>query len=423
MSDVVIRTQGVGKRYRLGGLQTSYKTLRDTLAAAGNSSMRWLRGQRDTTPNTIWALENVTLEVKRGETVGIIGRNGAGKSTLLKILSRITKPTVGTVDLWGRVGSLLEVGTGFHPELTGRENVYLNGAILGMSRKEIGRKFDEIVDFAEVKKFLDTPVKFYSSGMYVRLAFAIAAHMEPDVLIVDEVLAVGDAAFQRKCLGKMGDVSRHGRTVLFVSHNLSAINNLCARTILLDGGHLVQDGPTAMVTTEYLMEQGNAAAERSWNLEVAPGTDEVRLLQVRILKADGTSASIASVQDSLTLRLDYYVGQPGIRLRCAAILRTQGVVAFTSLEPTEDLKEKEGTYCSTVVIPAHLLAEGDYVVGVSIFASSSRKQRFVQVNDAIAFQVFDRMDSTSARGDYPDEINGVLRPMLEWESGKSDVQT
>jgi len=420
MSDIVIRTQGVGKRYRLGGAQASYRTLRDTLAAAGSSSVRWLRGQRSSMLNVLWALADVSLDVRRGETVGIIGRNGAGKSTLLKILSRITKPTLGTVDLWGRVGSLLEVGTGFHPELTGRENVYLNGAILGMSRKEIGRKFDEIVEFAEVTKFLDTPVKFYSSGMYVRLAFAIAAHLEPDVLIVDEVLAVGDAAFQRKCLGKMGDVSRHGRTVLFVSHNLQAINNLCARTVLLDSGHLVQDGPTAMVTTAYLMEQGNAAAERAWDLSVAPGTDEVRLLQVRVLKPDGTSASISNVQDRLTIRLDYHVGQPGISLRCAVVLRTQGVVAFTSMEPVESEKERVGTYSSAVEIPANLLAEGDYVVGVSIFASSSRKQRFVQVSDAVAFQVFDRMDAASARGDYPDEIIGVVRPMLEWDSGKSN---
>ncbi len=421
MSDVVIRADCLGKRYRIGGPQASYRTLREALVAAGSSSIRWLRGERQaTTPNIIWALEDVSFEIRHGETVGIIGRNGAGKSTLLKILSRITKPTRGTVDLFGRVGSLLEVGTGFHTELTGRENVYLNGAILGMSRREIERKFDEIVDFADVSKFLDTPVKFYSSGMYVRLAFAVAAHLEPEVLVVDEVLAVGDAAFQRKCLGKMGDVSKQGLTVLFVSHNMSAINRLCARTVLLDAGHLIQDGPTAMVTTAYLMGDENAAAVRSWNIENAPGTDEVRLLGVRLLKTDGSSAAIASVQDSLMLRIEYLVGQRNTRFRCAVMLYTQGVVAFTALEPTEVLREKPGAYYSTVVIPPHLLAEGEYVVGVSIFTSAAAKQRFVLVKDAVVCHVYDPMVGMSARGDYAQEITGVVRPLLNWESGRGE---
>ncbi|MGZ6315788.1 MAG: ABC transporter ATP-binding protein [Anaerolineales bacterium] len=420
MSEIVIRTDCVGKRYNIGGPQVSYKTLRESLAAAAGTSIRWLQGERQSSPSTIWALEDVSFEVKRGETVGIIGRNGAGKSTLLKILSRITKPTRGTVDLFGRVGSLLEVGTGFHPELTGRENVYLNGAILGMSRKEIEGKFDEIVEFAEVRKFLDTPVKFYSSGMYVRLAFAIAAHLEPEILIVDEVLAVGDAAFQRKCLGKMGDVSKHGRTVLFVSHNVSAINRLCSRTVLLDAGHLVLDGPTAEVTTAYLMGEGNSTASRSWDIGNAPGTQEVRLLGVRLLKADGSSAAIASVQDAVTVRIDYLVGQPNTKFRCAVMLRTQGVVAFSALEPTETSQENAGQYYSTVVIPPHLLSEGEYVVGVSIFASATSRQRFVQVNDAVVCQVYDPMDEVSARGDYAQEIAGVVRPLLNWESGRTE---
>jgi lipopolysaccharide transport system ATP-binding protein len=315
---------------------------------------------------------------------------------------------------------LLEVGTGFHTELTGRENVYLNGAILGMSRREIQRKFDEIVDFADVSKFLDTPVKFYSSGMYVRLAFAVAAHLEPEVLVVDEVLAVGDAAFQRKCLGKMGDVSRQGRTVLFVSHNMSAINRLCARTVLLDAGHLIQDGPTAMVTSAYLMGDENAAAVRSWDIENAPGTEEVRLLGVRLLKADGSSAAIASVQDALRLRIDYRVGKPNTRFRCTVMLYTQGVVAFTALEPIERLREKPGTYYSTVEIPPNLLAEGEYVVGVSIFTSAAAKQRFVVVKDAVVCQIYDPMVGISARGDYAQEMTGVLRPLLHWESGRGE---
>lgn len=219
---------------------------------AASAPLRWLKGERKAEPHTIWALDDVSFEIKHGEAVGIIGRNGAGKSTLLKILSRITRPTRGRVDLYGRVGSLLEVGTGFHPELTGRENIYLNGAILGMSRAEIQRKFDEIVDFAEVEKFLDTPVKFYSSGMYVRLAFAVAAHLEPEILVVDEVLAVGDAEFQKKCLGKMGDVAHEGRTVLFVSHNMGAISQLCGKGILIKEGKIKIFASTRNVIDEYL---------------------------------------------------------------------------------------------------------------------------------------------------------------------------
>ena len=240
MGDIAIRVQNLGKQYRIGASKDSrshYKTLRETIMQAAGDTARWIRknGAREE-ENTIWALKDVSFEVKQGEVLGIIGRNGAGKSTLLKILSRITEPTEGTIDLYGRVGSLLEVGTGFHPELTGRENIYLNGAILGMKRVEIDKKFDEIVDFAEVEKFIDTPVKHYSSGMYLRLAFAVAAHLEPEILLVDEVLAVGDAEFQKKCLGKMGEVAKEGRTVLFVSHNMPAIQKLCKKTLLLQFG-------------------------------------------------------------------------------------------------------------------------------------------------------------------------------------------
>lgn len=259
MSDIAIKLEGVGKQYRIGAAQTRYKTLRESLSQAVNAPLRRLfkPEQGGENPNTIWALRDVSFEVKKGEVVGIIGRNGAGKSTLLKLLSHITEPTRGRVELHGRVGSLLEVGTGFHPELTGRENIYLNGAILGMKREEINRKFDEIVNFAEVEKFLDTPVKHYSSGMYVRLAFAVAAHLEPEILLVDEVLSVGDAAFQRKSMGKMGEVAEQGRTVLFVSHNLQAITSLCQEGILLSAGKLVCDGSAAEVVSRYLQKSGN----------------------------------------------------------------------------------------------------------------------------------------------------------------------
>jgi homopolymeric O-antigen transport system ATP-binding protein len=244
MNDIVIHVENLGKRYRIGVSPERYKTLRDTIVAGINAPVQKLRQRSSnslpsTASNIIWALRDISFDVTRGKVLGIVGRNGAGKSTLLKILSRVTEPTEGSAEIHGRVGALLEVGTGFHPELTGRENIYLNGAILGMKRSEIEKKFDEIVAFSEVEQFIDTPVKRYSSGMYLRLAFAVAAHLEPEILVVDEVLAVGDAEFQRKCMGKMSDVAQEGRTVLFVSHNMSAILRLTEETIVLDKGHLV----------------------------------------------------------------------------------------------------------------------------------------------------------------------------------------
>jgi lipopolysaccharide transport system ATP-binding protein len=269
MSNLAIRVAGVGKQFRLGGARTRFPTLRDALVSsarrAGSMMFSPVRSFRERSrPETFWALRDVSFDVAEGDVVGIIGRNGAGKSTMLKILSRITEPTEGRVEIRGRVGSLLEVGTGFHPELTGRENTYLNGAILGMTRQEIARKFDEIVAFAEVERFIDTPVKHYSSGMYLRLAFAVAAHLEPEILIVDEVLAVGDASFQKKCLGKMRDVARQGRTVLFVSHNMSAVRRLCNRCILLDQGTISASGATIRVLAEYARQTSPDVAPAQW---------------------------------------------------------------------------------------------------------------------------------------------------------------
>ncbi len=265
MTDTAIRAERLSKQYQIGKRLDRHATLRDQIAETLAAPTHWFRrnGHSASAPSgsdSIWALKDVSFEVKRGEVVGIIGRNGAGKSTLLKVLSRITEPTEGYVDIFGRVGSLLEVGTGFHPELTGRENIYLNGAILGMKRAEINRKFDEIVSFAEVEQFIDTPVKRYSSGMYVRLAFAVAAHLEPDILLVDEVLAVGDAAFQKKCLGRMGDVAREGRTVLFVSHNLNAIQRLCPYSILMQQGQIGAYQDTSQVIVRYLRDGSSATS-------------------------------------------------------------------------------------------------------------------------------------------------------------------
>jgi len=297
----IIQVRNLGKQYQLGAVQTQYETLRESLMRAASAPLRKLRGRGQEGQETLWALKDVSFEVRQGEVVGIIGRNGAGKSTLLKVLSQITGPTEGEVDLYGRVASLLEVGTGFHPELTGRENIYLNGAILGMQRVEIERKFDEIVAFAEVEKFLDTPVKRYSSGMYVRLAFAVAAHLEPEILIIDEVLAVGDAAFQKKCLGKMGDVARQGRTVLFVSHNMPAVKALCGRAILLNDGKVLLDGSVDSVVNAYLTGDSDEMARTGVipdNARRLYSTDEAKLRSVRLTDLGGNNVS------------QLYLGQP-----------------------------------------------------------------------------------------------------------------
>lgn len=290
MNDIAIRVEGLSKKFHIGRRQEKHKTLRDTLADAFVSPLRragkLLKGEATGAAEldeTIWALKDVSFEIKRGEAVGIIGRNGSGKSTLLKILSRITEPTKGFAEIHGRVGSLLEVGTGFHQELTGRENIYLNGAILGMKRAEIDRNFDEIVAFSEVEKFIDTPVKHYSSGMYLRLAFAVAAHLEPEILLVDEVLAVGDAEFQKKCLGKMQDVAKEGRTVLFVSHNLAAVRNLCSRGILLQNGTVLEDADASKTIDTYLNKmQQKASEEDLFNRKDRKGKGMVRLKKVEI---------------------------------------------------------------------------------------------------------------------------------------------
>jgi len=289
MSDIAVRTENLGKLYRIGDHQRGYKTLREAIASAFSVTFHHLNRTPQSSilspqSDSIWALKDVSLEVKRGEVLGIIGRNGAGKTTLLKILSRITEPTKGWAEIRGRVGSLLEVGTGFHPELTGRENIYLNGAILGMKKGEIDRKFDEIVAFAEIEKFIDTPVKRYSSGMRVRLAFAVAAHLEPEILVIDEVLAVGDAAFQKKCLGKMGNVAKEGRTVLFVSHSLGTVRSLCGRAVLLEEGQKKLDAPVEEVIGWYLFQIESSTGEVLWSPddEDSPVSPEIRLHAVRL---------------------------------------------------------------------------------------------------------------------------------------------
>src|ERR1041384_3557613 len=294
----MVTIEQVSKRHRIGGLHPGFFTFREMVEGIARAPFRRLRGTNGNgapARRTIWALKDVSLEVQQGELLGIIGHNGAGKSTLLKILSRITKPTTGRVALYGRVGSLLEVGTGFHPELTGRENIFLSGAILGMRRAEIERKFDEIVAFSEVEQFIETPVKWYSSGMYVRLAFSVAAHLEPEILIMDEVLAVGDAAFQQKCLDKMHEIRQQGRTIFFVSHNMPAVTRLCRRVLLMQQGQIIADGAPQEIVNTYLSSSWDIGAERAWAAAEAPGNSVVRLRRVRVRNEAGETIATADI--------------------------------------------------------------------------------------------------------------------------------
>lgn len=428
-----VSVREVSKCYRLGVL--SHQTLvdeirhlsckllgRDIRAEFGKLGHSATEARRvaveQSGQDEFWALKDVSFEIQQGEVVGIIGRNGAGKSTLLKILSRITEPTQGEVDIYGRVASLLEVGTGFHPELTGRENVYMNGTILGMKTREITTKFDEIVEFSGLAKFIDTPVKRYSSGMYVRLAFAVAAHLEPEILLVDEVLAVGDMEFQKKCLGKMQGISESGRTILFVSHNMSAVNRLCSRGILLDGGQVVKEGLVHEVTTFYQKASAVEDGERLWSTDTAPGTDEVRLMGVSLYKSDSATVTLTlSVHDAARLVVRYRTNRPELKFRCCAAFKMNDTTAFWSLEPFEQIREKPGDYVSEVEIPSHLLNEGEYTVGIFIFPAIGVKQvkyGYVKEYEVIRFQVYDPLTGESARGDYIKEFPGFVRPFLRW---------
>jgi homopolymeric O-antigen transport system ATP-binding protein len=302
MSDIAIRIENLSKRYKVNAIQQRYDTLRDQLVG-GLKSLIWRKDRSQAGPATFWALSELSLEIKQGEVLGIIGRNGAGKSTLLKILSRITEPTAGVAEIDGRVGALLEVGTGFHGELSGRENIYLNAAILGMRKAEIKRKFDAIVDFSGVEEFIDTPVKHYSSGMYVRLAFAVAAHLEPEILIIDEVLAVGDVDFQNKCLGKMGEIAHAGRTVLFVSHNMGAISNLCTSVMWLDQGKLVVRGNAHSTISAYLTSSSTTSGTdpKHWRHR---GTGEAQVTEVRLLDCNGSKRTIFSMGETIVIEFD-----------------------------------------------------------------------------------------------------------------------
>ena len=375
-----------------------------------------------TIDSVIWALKNISFEVRQGEVVGIIGKNGAGKSTLLKTLCKITDPTSGEAKIRGRISSLLEVGTGFHQELTGRENIYLNGTILGMRKKEIDFKFDEIVEFSGVEKFLDTPVKRYSSGMRVRLAFAVAAYLEPEILLIDEVLAVGDADFQKKCINKMEDIGGEGRTVLFVSHNMSAITRLCPRTILLDSGGIAADGPTSTVVTTYYTSGAGSSAVREWpDLTKAPGDDRARLCSVKVLTEESQISETVDIRKPVGLQMEFEVLKPGyIMLPYYIVYNEEGVRVFTAVDLDPDWRGRprlRGRYVSVAWVPGNLFSEGRLFVGVALKTTAQKKQTYYfRETEVVAFQVIDSLDGDSARGDYAGKMGGAVRPLLRWET-------
>jgi lipopolysaccharide transport system ATP-binding protein len=416
----IIRVENLSKEYRIGAREAAYATLRDSVMRTLRAPLKLFRPGSRARAETFLALKDVSFQVQPGEIVGVIGRNGAGKSTLLKVLSRITEPSAGGVDLWGRVSSLLEVGTGFHPELTGRENIYLNGAILGMRRAEIGRKFDEMVAFAEVEKFIDTPVKRFSSGMYLRLAFAVAAHLEPEILVVDEVLAVGDNKFQKKCLGKMEELGAQGRTVLFVSHNMPAVLRLCSRAILLDQGQVIADGEPHRVTRRYLHSDTGSPAERLWpTVETAPGDSVARLRSVRVRDGQGRIVEAVDIRQPFQIEVEYWNLQS--KLRPSVLLKflnEDGVCLFQSND-FNDLqwrraRREPGLVRCVCRLPGNFFSEGRIFVTAGISTYNPNALHAFE-RDAVAFQVFDRSQGDGSRGEYVGEWPGVIRPMLNWE--------
>ncbi len=423
MSEAAIKIEDLAKRYRIGTRAASYKTFREALTGLVQAPFKRLQtirqARRGEGEDTLWALDGVDLEIRAGEPVAIIGPNGAGKTTLLKVLSRITKPTRGRVELRGRVGSLLEVGTGFHPELTGRENVFLNGAILGMRKTEIERKFDRIVAFAEIERFIDTAVKHYSSGMYVRLAFAVAAHLEPEILLVDEVLAVGDADFQKKCMGKMDEVGREGRTVLFVSHNMTAVKALCSSAVLLRDGKVAAQGDTIDVVKEYMSQTSmGGAAERIWKRENAPGNSVARLLAVRIRNAAGDVCADIDSQQPFSIEIDFENLDDSALLGTTVILHNEeGECVLSTLSNNDPVwhgkMRPRGLFRSRCEMPANLFPDGRLHVSAGIWGDNY-KWGF-QESEVVTVQIHET--AGSVRGDFLKRMAGVVRPALPWSSG------
>jgi len=429
MSNPVIEVRGLAKQYHIGAVKTDrHGTLRDSITSAVTGPVRRARkllsGQATGAAELdeqIWALRDVSFDVEQGEVVGIIGRNGAGKSTLLKVLSRITEPTAGYARIQGRMGTLLEVGTGFHPELTGRENVFLNGAILGMQRPEIERKFDEIVEFSEIARFIDTPVKHYSSGMSLRLAFAVAAHLEPEILLIDEVLAVGDVSFQRKCVGKINDVATEGRTILFVSHNMAAVSRLCERVLWIHDGLLHRSGDTGAVIREYLAEGSSFVGERTWEGGFSnPGVDVLTIHAMRVRGSDGKVSGGVSGGEAFRVEIDYQLKDTLQASRIGFVVSTpDGTVAFDAFDSDKEQfasTRSPGHYTSVCEVPGQLLGPGRYVL--SIVAGIPGVRGLASYEGALTIDVND----TGAVGSHvAGGRRGVFRPNLAWDVVRRDT--
>jgi lipopolysaccharide transport system ATP-binding protein len=431
MNDVVLRTVDLGKMYHIGGERDAYRTLRDTIGQAAKRPLERIRhpGAATHASADLWALRNIDLEVRHGEALGIIGRNGAGKSTLLKVLSHITEPTEGRAEIRGRVASLLEVGTGFHQELTGRENIYLNGAILGMTRAEIRSRFDEIVEFSEIGRFLDTPVKRYSSGMYVRLAFAVAAHLDPDVLLIDEVLSVGDMAFQQKCLMSMREVGAQGRTVLFVSHNMAAVRSLCTRAILLDGGRIAASGTPDQMVARYSRAAGTSTLRREWSRLNGPGDEHFRLLRIEIKQNGGALEGQADSSCRLDVCIRFYVERPSRKLQVGfELLTLDRLSLFQSFHTDFDPRNptQPGEYEVRCELPPMLLNAGAYII--SPLAALHNTQWIVRHDPEAEVRLPVNLAHTGS-GMWYSAREGALAPSLEWDikttadgAGRSDLE-
>jgi len=406
-----IRVENLSKRFRLGARSLGHSTIRDAFAEGLKA---WRRREREH-QEWMWALRDVNFNVSKGEVVGIIGNNGAGKSTLLKIISRIIGPTSGTIALSGRVGSLLEVGTGFHPELTGRENILLSGAILGMDRAEIRRKFDDIIGFSEIEKFINTPVKHYSSGMYLRLAFSVAIHLDPEILLMDEVLAVGDAPFQLKCIDKIQEIRAKGRTILFVSHNMSTITRLCERAVLLEKGRVVADGPASDVVSSYLSDRG-IVADRVWHGE---SNGNVRLVRVRIRDEAGRTVPVFDIRQPVGFEITYDVRDAGrVLVPGFHVKNSQALCLFVLQDVNTGWGRRPrpaGRYTSTVWVPGNFFTEGAFRLDVGVNSHFPATVSHILERDVVGFQVIDEGGGgPSARGDYVGPLPGVIRPLMKW---------
>ncbi|MCY7311697.1 MAG: ABC transporter ATP-binding protein [Chitinophagaceae bacterium] len=415
----IIEIQNLGKQYKLA-VAEPYMALRDVISSTVKNMLRSDKKKSE----KFWALQDINLDIQPGDRTGIIGRNGAGKSTLLKIISRITPPTTGKAIIRGRVGSLLEVGTGFHPELTGRENIYLNGSILGLKKTEITRQFDTIADFSGVERFIDTPLKHYSSGMQLRLAFSVAAHLDPEILLIDEVLAVGDLEFQKKCLGKMEEVSKKdGRTILFVSHNMDSIRKFCPTTILMDGGKIISIGNTEKIINEYVAKHLETKAEMVWENGASSYNKEVTLNRAYLHNENGTVISRFDTTEKVGITLEYQVLKDDAMFTHGINLYNQeNTNIFNSHDVTSAIrleKRKKGNYKATAWIPGNLLPEGIFTLSVALFLPNPL-DILVHEHDALSFETYTDFSKLSARGNYADDFPGVVRPLIPWEAIKTN---